>query len=91
MSVSIWIPIVLIGTLLILAVCVGASMDTERQRRQGQRLAEERRLLRAEREWLTAERSRYNQALLEYRQLTTAGGARDYDDGPSGHTPTAAA
>lgn len=92
MSASIWIPIVLCGALLVLAVCAGASMDTERQRRERQLLAEQRRFLRAEREWLTAERYRYRQAVLEYRQLAGGGPENhDYDDDPSAPTPTAAA
>ncbi len=92
MSASIWIPVLLFGALLVMAVCVGASLDTDRQRRERQRVAEERRFLRAEREWLSAERRRYNQAVSEYRQLTTVGSAgRDSDDGPSGPAPPAVA
>jgi hypothetical protein len=37
--------------LIVLSVCTGISLDTDRQRRERQRLAEERRLRAEERRW----------------------------------------
>jgi hypothetical protein len=59
MSISIWVVVLLGGVLVVLAVCAGMSLDTERQRRERQRVAQERYLMRAEREWLERERQEY--------------------------------
>lgn len=68
MSISIWVVMLLGGLLVVLAVCVGMSLDTEKQRRERQRVARERYLIKAEREWLERERRHYADRLREWRQ-----------------------
>lgn len=72
MSISIWVAILLFGLLMVLAVCVGMSLDTDKQRRERQRLAAERHDIRAERERLADERRRYADTLREWRELGSA-------------------
>ncbi len=68
MSISIWVALLLGGLLVVLAVCAGMSLDTEIQRRERQRVARERYLIKAEREWLARERREYADRLRERRE-----------------------
>lgn len=81
MSISLWVPILLFGLLLVLGVCVGMSLDTDKQRTARQQLADERYVIRAERELLARERRQHAERLQEWRERGSAPSNADRADG----------
>jgi hypothetical protein len=56
--------------LILLSVCIGMSLDSEVQRREWQRLAEERRLRQETRRWISRQQEQTLCDHCPYRDLT---------------------
>jgi hypothetical protein len=64
------LAVVGLALLILLSVCVGISLDTEAQRREWQRLAEERRLRAQGRRWTLQQHEQVLCDRCPYRDLT---------------------